>query len=274
MLTENLAIVSETNRISAAGLNKVAAALQKQLSRDFVKPWKIRATINAYQPANKLPAEYWRIEIRDDIGKDGHGLHFLEGKGKRKDREPVAYVTASDDLTQVSRTCSHEMLEMLINPDGIRLSKRRVPPADTNLPPELRANTRVKYLMEITDPCQAGRDSYTIDGVTVSDFCLPNYYDGPAGPAFYHNNGDALEVRPGGYVTFCNEAEDTWWKTDMFGGRLRTKSINTPEAFQRRLKTTHSRPSRGARAGKPKIFKRKADMAVPIPGSKKRRPRG
>jgi hypothetical protein len=221
-----IGLVLSSTRISFANIRRIAQALQKQVTRHFAQAWNIRARIDAFRRPEDAPGEYWLIEIRDNIGEAANGFH-------RFGKEPVGYVTASEDLNQVSRTCSHELLEILCNPHNNRLSGLQFPPADTNLPPELRGATPVKYLFEVTDPCQAGRDSYQIDGITVCDFCLPNYYEGKSGRAFQHSDGGALEVRPGGYVTFRKEADGSWWQTDMFSDRLRTRQLSTPpEGFE------------------------------------------
>jgi len=262
MTTPNIALVSNSTQVTLADTTRIAAALQKQLDNDFAAKWNINATIRAFNLAVTAPEGSWLIGILDNIGKDANGFHAFERN------KPKAFVTASANLNQVSRTCSHELLEMVANSKFDKLSELSVPPADTNLPPELSPDTPVQYLMEICDPCQAGRDSYEIDGITVCDFCLPNYYDGRDGRAFYHTDGRLREVRPGSYVTFRQEADQTWWQTDKFANRLRTRRTTAPEAFEALpppLETTHSSPSREVPDGKPTRFDRNANVALRNP---------
>ena len=46
MLNRNLAIVADTKRITSSDLTKVAAALQKQATRDFAPIWEIEASVD------------------------------------------------------------------------------------------------------------------------------------------------------------------------------------------------------------------------------------
>jgi hypothetical protein len=262
MTTPYIALVSNSTKVTLADTTRIAAALQKQLDNDFAPNWNINATIRAFNLAVAAPEGSWLIGILDNIGKDAKGFHNFERS------KPKAFVTASANLNQVSRTCSHELLEMVANPTFNELSDPSVPPADSNLPPELSPDTPVQYLKEICDPCQAGRDSYEIDGITVCDFCLPNYYDGTDGRDFYHTDGRLREVRPGSYVTFRKEEDQTWWQTDKFANRLRTRRTTAPEALEALpplLETTHSSPLRQVPDAKPTSFDWIANVALRNP---------
>jgi hypothetical protein len=76
MLTRYVGLVSEESSVSMSELTKVAAALQKQATRDFGPLWKIEASVNAFHQLEDLPLDYWPIIIKDDIGSpDAAGFH-------------------------------------------------------------------------------------------------------------------------------------------------------------------------------------------------------
>src|SRR5262249_40699173 len=91
---------------------------------------------------------------------------------------------------------SHEMIEMLCDRDGDRTADG--PSLDSR-------QGRVKYLVEVCDPCQ--HSTYTINGVLVSDFVTPGWYDDPKDSAsedLYSFTGGTRKPRQlwaGGYVT-------------------------------------------------------------------------
>jgi hypothetical protein len=64
----------------------------------------------------------------------------------------------------------------------------------------------VNYLVEVCDPCEAPENAYAINGVMVSDFYTPNYFDPVAAPQVrYSYSGkitQPLQVLPGGYLSW------------------------------------------------------------------------
>ncbi|HKB90611.1 MAG TPA: hypothetical protein VKC60_08870, partial [Opitutaceae bacterium] len=66
MLNKNLALVSETTNITASDLTTVAAALQKQATRDFGPLWDTQANISAFAKLEDVPTDYWPVIVQDD----------------------------------------------------------------------------------------------------------------------------------------------------------------------------------------------------------------
>src|SRR6202011_5465637 len=63
---------------------------------------------------------------------------------------------------------SHEVLEMLVDPQGTL----------TRAGNSLKSGQgRVEYLIEVCDPCQASKFAYSVNSVMVSDFYTPQYFD-------------------------------------------------------------------------------------------------
>ncbi|GAA3031844.1 hypothetical protein GCM10020000_06000 [Streptomyces olivoverticillatus] len=71
MLLTQLALVSETTRIDSSQLSRVAAALQKQATRDFTPLWGVPATVDAFDKLEDVPVGYWPVIVKDDIGTPG-----------------------------------------------------------------------------------------------------------------------------------------------------------------------------------------------------------
>jgi len=98
-------LVADTKHITSAQLTKVAAALQKQATRDFGHIWDIPANVSGFSKLEDVPTDYWPIIVRDDIKTPGAaGVH------EDQNGQPFALVQFSDDWPL---TASHETLEML-----------------------------------------------------------------------------------------------------------------------------------------------------------------
>ena len=124
-LLRQIALVSESDHISASDVAKVSAALQKQATRDLVQFWDLKATVDAFPKLEDVPIGYWPIIVMDDIHTSGAaGVH------EDKNGQPFALVTASDQLDSWSLTASHELIEMLVDPFGSRLIAGDSPKSD------------------------------------------------------------------------------------------------------------------------------------------------
>jgi hypothetical protein len=71
MLTHQIALVSKTRHIKSSELSKVAAALQKQATRDLGPIWGIQATVDDFEFLKDVPGGYWPIIIKDNIHESG-----------------------------------------------------------------------------------------------------------------------------------------------------------------------------------------------------------
>ena len=110
MLPVNLALVSEVRDHDPGDVARVAAALQRQATRDFAPIWNIQATVDAFPRLEDVPVSYWPMIVETDIDTPGAaGVH------EDKDGQPFALIAMSDSW---SLTASHEMLEMLADPLG------------------------------------------------------------------------------------------------------------------------------------------------------------
>jgi hypothetical protein len=215
-VTDHIALVSETAQVSLDELTQVAAAVQKQVTRDASPIWNLSATVDAFGTLDDIPPGYWHVLIRDDVPGDEAGIHQLDGT-----KQPYALVQFG---TQWSLTTSHEVLEMLVDPFGSRLSAGDSPKPDQG---------RVLFLVEICDPCQSATVAYTVNGVLVSDFCTPEYF-APTGTsgAQYSFTGAVIEPRQvlaDGYLTWVYPPTGHLWQLLMEDGQRRLTDVG-PQA--------------------------------------------
>lgn len=207
-LIKQVALISESRRVSQADLLKVSAALQKQAIRDLGPIWQISATVDAFEKLEDVPPGYWPIIIMDDIGFDGAAGIHLDRNG-----QPFALVTASDDRDVWSLTCSHELLEMLVDPFG-----NRVVPGDS---PD-STQGRVDFLVEVSDPSEAAEFGYTCNGILVSDFYTPQFFDPVGASGVRYSFTGAIktprDVLKGGYLSWFEPESGHWFQETWFSG--------------------------------------------------------
>jgi hypothetical protein len=206
-LMRQIGLVCESELIARGDVSKVAAALQKQAARDLSPIWEISATVDVFDKLEDVPVGYWSVIVRDDIDDpSAAGIHEDENG------QPFALVTASSDINVWSITASHEALEMLVDPSGNRLVG-----ADSKL-----QKRRVNYLVEVCDPSEAAKNAYSCNGILVSDFYTPHYFDPvTAGGVRYSFAGaikEPLQVLQGGYLSWQDPQSNSWWQETWFDG--------------------------------------------------------
>jgi hypothetical protein len=206
-LIEQVALISESKRIKSADLMRVSAALQKQAMRDLRPAWGISATVDALERLEDMPVGYWPIVIMDDIGYDAAGIHL------DRDGQPYALVSASNDIDVWSLTASHELVEMLVDPSGNRMVAGDSPKPEQD---------RVMFLVEVADPSEDARFAYTCNGVLVSDFYFPSYFDPVAATGVRYSYTGAIteprQVLEGGYLSWHDPQSNQWWQRTWFDG--------------------------------------------------------
>jgi hypothetical protein len=210
-LLRQVALVSESEQIDPSDLTRVSAALQKQVTRDLVQFWDVKATVDAFPQLEDVPIGYWPIIIKDNIGFNAAGIHL------DKDHQPFALVTASKERDVWSLTTSHELIEMVVDPFGNRLMAGDSPKPD---------QTRVQFLVEACDPPEADEFAYTVNGILVSDFYSVRFFDPVAAPGVRYSFTGAIrqprEVLRGGYLSWLDVASDDWWQETWFSGNRPT----------------------------------------------------
>ena len=215
-LLRHVALVPDDNiagQLNSSDVTRVAAALQKQAVRDFGPIWGVQATVSAFSSLNDVPLGYWSILVGQE-GQGGGGVHL------DKDNQPYALVDLTPDWTV---TASHECMEMLADPFGNRLVA-----GDS---PNPKRPGRVEFLVEVCDPCETPSLGYTVNGVRVSDFYTPRYFEpsqSAASPSavrydFMGHITEARQVLQGGYLSW-REPSGEWWQ-ELYFGKKQFKSL-------------------------------------------------
>ncbi|HWT04452.1 MAG TPA: hypothetical protein VN224_01730 [Xanthomonadales bacterium] len=209
MLLRRIAVVPE--RLTrehyekvARDLSRVTAALQTQVTRDLCPLWHVEATVSAFTNIEDVPLGHWVVFLKESIGEaDELGFHL------DSHNQPYALVAYDKSWTL---SLSHEILEILVDPSGNRLV------AGPSLDPK-HPHHRVRYLLELCDPCEDSAYSYTIDGVVVSDFITPHYHDPQGTSGARYSFTGALrgprDVLPGGYLTWEDPVLGAWYQLNV-----------------------------------------------------------
>lgn len=201
-LIRHVALVSESARASQSDLMVVAAALQKQATRDLAPIWSVAATVDSFHRLEDVPLDYWPIIIMDNINVDNAAGVHRDDNG-----QPFALVTAEQDRDGWSLTASHEACEMLVDPFGSHLV------AGDSI---MEGQGRVNYLVEVCDPSEDARFGYRVNGVRVSDFYTPRFFDpvGQAGVRYSYTgalDGPRMTVA-NGYLSWMDLSTQIWWQ--------------------------------------------------------------
>lgn len=174
--------------VSQADLAAALPAFQTAVSRDLAPVWGTDATLTS-DPAQEAAAQMVvKLEDESDAcGMAGCALGYHDVIGGK----PVARVfakTSSDFHEAWPLTFSHELFEMLVDPWINR---------------QAQWHGR-QWLVEVCDPPESGMYAYFVDGVPVSDFITPRWYDAKLrGPFdFTHGLRRSGQIGRHGYASF------------------------------------------------------------------------
>ena len=196
-------VMNRSTVLSDDQIVPVVAALQRQVSEHFSPAWGIDADLYFVGLAAQSDPTHWQLGIFDNSDQAGAlGYHDLTAAGM-----PIGKVFAKTDLdfgSSWSVTTSHELLEMLADPD-----------IDQVVFAQQDVATGKLYAYEVADPCEADEFGYQIDGVLVSDFVLPGYFVNWQTSAQYdwgRHITSMLSLLPGGYYSvFAIPNDGTGW---------------------------------------------------------------
>jgi hypothetical protein len=188
---QHITIVNIDARVTLTDTNRVAAAINTQLSRDVFPNWWQSASVGVANPGTRVAGPV--VYLVHSVDVDGVlGYHDQTNAGV-----PMAVVSPEVSAAlgeEWSVTLSHEVIEMVGDPHADLYAIGKHP----------TANRDVFYWHELCDACQD--DQYEIAGVKVSNFLLPLYFtrDQEAGARndFLGLGVRSLGIRPGGYVGF------------------------------------------------------------------------
>jgi len=194
-------LVDKTKAIDPELMQAVAAALTIQVTRDLPQFWNVHATVTHQPNASKIPAGVWPVFLVDTLPPGEGGFHLDQNN------QPYAKVIASPTSDEWTIDASHETLEMLVDPNGNRLQP------STSIQIEhgkiVDGTGQFAYLVEACDPCEADSFAYPIQGVAVSDFLTPHFYEPVVTPGTRYSFTGAIkaprQILPGGYISWVNQ---------------------------------------------------------------------
>jgi hypothetical protein len=176
----NIALVNQSTVVKDEDASAITDALQTQVTRDFLPVWGVDAKLTFLSHGKNPDPGAWVIAVLDNADQaNALGYHDITPDGLPLGK--IFAKTTLDDGGVVSVTASHELLEMLGDPD-------------INLTAELDDGTGAPskfYAYEVCDACEADQFGYKINNVLVSDFVYPAYFESfrkPKSTQFDHMN--------------------------------------------------------------------------------------
>jgi hypothetical protein len=195
-------VICHNDFVTPAEARHVTKVLARQIERDFAPVWNVTADLRFAGHPSRARKDAWQLALLDENDADNDGYHQLTTQGLPLGK--VLLRTASQCPTGWTSTASHELLEMLVNPD----TQVAVFVYDDDV------GGRV-YQCEVCDPCQDDPFCYRIDGVWVSDFVYPAWFDGwrkPGSTRFDHARKlrTPFKVPSGGFMTYYDARTRKW----------------------------------------------------------------
>jgi len=221
-------LVDTTGKLDADLVQSVAAALNIQVTRDLPQFWHISATVTYLSSPHKVPAGVWPVQLVKSLPPGEGGFHL------DKHKQPYAKVIATPQNDGWTIAASHEVLEMLVDPYGNRLQ--------SSVEIEIKGKKIVDgtgqygYLVEACDPCEDDKFGYTINGVVVSDFITPRFYDPLVTAGTRYSFTGAIkaprQILPGGYISWVNHEADEWQQLQYLGSTPKIVNLGKASADQ------------------------------------------
>ena len=199
-------LIDTTNKLDKQLVQSVAAALNIQVMRDLPQYWNVKATVIYLPDAKKIPAGVWPVNMVAKLPPGEGGVHL------DKHNQPYSLVIATPESDEWTIDASHETIEMLVDPQGSRLQSSTA----IGIVGDKIEDTagQFNYLVEACDPCEADQYAYSIQGVAVSDFITPHFYDPVTTTgtrySFAGNIQAPRQILPGGYISFIDLETDEW----------------------------------------------------------------
>jgi hypothetical protein len=174
--------------------------------RDFAPAWGIDADLVFVPSGTAPPPGTWWLTFLDDSDQaSALGYHETTSEGLPMGK--IFARTVMQDNVQWTVTASHELLEMLADPE-INLTVF-VQPTET---------TGTLYAYEVCDACEADQYGYSIDGTLVSDFVYPAWFETSrtAGSTQFDYASQLQQpvpqLLPGGYIGVFDVGSGSGWR--------------------------------------------------------------
>lgn len=218
--------INACTAVSDDEIKKCVDALQIQLTRDFATVWDAGAMtklnfISKSSGKKGRATTRWLTFLDNSDVAGALGYHDLTTSGRPLGK--VFVKTNIDDSASWTVAASHELLEMTADPE-INWSAQN--PADNKF-----------YALEVGDPVEADQFGYEIDGVRVSNFVYPAYFDA-------YKKGRKLDfmgkvqapyqLLSGGYILVFDPSNPSQGWQQVFGAGTKMKYSMRPAVGSRR----------------------------------------
>ena len=167
-----VAVINESTVVTDAEVERFAAAAEEQALRDFAPIWGIPPLRLVFCPKGEtIPTGVWQLVAFDNSDQAGAlGYHDVTA-----DNYPIGKFfpgTCAQYNTSWTVDGTHELLEMLGDPQCSTVIN-------------ITANNGQVWqaAFEACDACEDDSFGYEIDGVLVSDFVFPSWFDNRPNPA-------------------------------------------------------------------------------------------
>jgi len=198
-----ISVINVSTVVTDAEVAKASAAIQTQVVLDFLPAWGLSARLVFVPNGGKPAPGIWQMIILDNSDQAGAlGYHDLTTEGL-----PLGKVFAKSNLDAGmawTTAFSHEVLEMIVDP-WINYTVFVDIPRGGRL-----------YALEVADAPEDDQFGYLIDGVLVSDFVFPSWFEPnfPGKPQFDQMNKITapLQLLPGGYIGVYDVSGGGGWQ--------------------------------------------------------------
>ena len=201
-----VAVLNHSTLVSDDEVKTAVAALQTQIHRDFAPAWGIDAElVFVAKDSEPAPGSWWLV-VEDNSEYPGAvAYHTLTSEGLPQVK--IAVGNAKQAGWEWTMAASHDLMEMLANP---MLNLTVFVAADNGTSGKL-------YVREICDPVSSPEYTYKIDGVVVSNFVFPSWFESfrkPGSSQFDYGNhlSAPFELGKGAYMTVFDVKDGSGWR--------------------------------------------------------------
>ncbi|HVN83744.1 MAG TPA: hypothetical protein VMW17_02750 [Candidatus Binatia bacterium] len=229
MANIQVAVINASTVLTDTQAKAVVPALQTQVRRDFAPAWGIDADLTFVPKGGKPAPGSWWLAILDNSDQAGAlGYHDVT-----KDGLPLGKIFAGSDLalgTEWTVTASHELLEMLADPE-INLTVFVQP----------KAKGGILYAYEVCDACEADKFGYKVNGVLVSDFVYPSWFEAFRKKGTQFDYGKHITVPfqllAGGYIGAYDVTSGSGWHQLTAAGEVNFRARASVGSRRERRRT-------------------------------------
>lgn len=230
-----IAYIRTTRLLTDELVRSYMRSQQIQITRDFALIWGINAHCVFVPPGEHIPDGAWQVWLQDHSGDpDALGFHIDGGL-------PRSYVGIADALANETNwcvTCSHETLEMLLDPNINRTV----------------VHDGYEFAMEVADAVEDDQFAYAVGGHHLTDFVTPAWFGEDQGSApmpysFRSNVSAPFALAEGGYIGRRAIPEGAW-EMQMAPGMPTARMVKKSSSRTvRRFQTVSLNPTSDAPVG-------------------------